>query len=212
MEDLVLGIQIAGLGCFLWFCVSILRRLFFDDQLETLFRDLDSWIPAIRDQALSKLLVEPEYDPMEGGFTPPRAMPGFSSRAAPRLLSALSRCSDPIFRGRVARAIGELGLPQGAAPLAKALEDDRHPETRRGIAEGLARLRGKIAISALIKALRQDPHPEVRQHVANLLGDLNNRDALESLTSAATGDVHPGVRAAAANAHRKLSAGLVPPK
>jgi hypothetical protein len=103
-----------------------------------------------------------------------------------------------------AQALGRIGAPTGAAPLAKALED-AGASGRLEMVEALAQLGGAPGAAALTRELTSD-RPQLRAAAARGLAGLRHEPAAERLEALRT-DYYGRVRRAAVEALAKLPSG-----
>jgi HEAT repeat protein len=93
--------------------------------------------------------------------------------AAPAL-AALLKDAEGEFRGRVATALGAVGVggPEVRPLLEGMLKDDPNPDNRTAAATALGRLKFRDAAPALREALQKDDDEQVRRSAAKALADL----------------------------------------
>ncbi len=88
---------------------------------------------------------------------------------------------------RAARALGELGLPEGIKPLLRGLSQNRNrpdgygEEIRREIVLSLSKLRATEAVGALGAELDAEEDISLKNLVAQALGEIGSADALPYL-------------------------------
>ena len=125
------------------------------------------------------------------------------AREGGALLPLIARLADqrPEVKAAAARALGEIGDPSAAGPLAKTLVTNRAGATAE-LATALERI-GRPSISPLTPAL-DHPEPEVRLVAAKTIATIGSTDAVVPLGKA-LGDPEVKVRQAAAKALRNLA-------
>jgi HEAT repeat protein len=119
--------------------------------------------------------------------------------AAIRVLENALAIEDPVARGLVIDALGEIG-DQHAVPALIALLGD--PDTREEVAEALGRLKDPRAVGPLLRVLERSDEPLlVQAAAARALGRIGDSGAWVALNEIALdSDRDRGVRAAATDA------------
>lgn len=132
-----------------------------------------SWILRLEDQRILRAPAEPVAPAPAAPARPRKGAPVPAPPTVAPDLTVLAADSDPNIRRRAALAIGRVGLPDGVAPLEKALTD-QEPPVRRTAAFGLGLIGEASAVPALTTAL-QDADPSVRGRAAEALGLIGDR-------------------------------------
>jgi cyclophilin family peptidyl-prolyl cis-trans isomerase/HEAT repeat protein len=149
------------------------------------------WILRLEDQ---RVLRDPAA-PAPAAATP--AGRRVASVPAPPVadLASLLVDADARVRRRAALAIGRVGLPAGARPLATALAADADADVRQMAAFALGLLRNPSAVTSLRTALR-DPSPLVQGRAAEALGALGDTASASAIGEVVAALVKAGAVAA----------------
>ena len=125
------------------------------------------------------------------------------ARYAPQV-QALLRDQDATVRGAAATALGRLGAPEAAEPLATLLQDATQPlEVRTAAAHSLGLLASPPTAAALIAVLQAPPDPQqavLREAAAASLGAVKSKEAVDALIALVKDDQDTVVRTLAAEA------------
>jgi vesicle coat complex subunit len=101
-------------------------------------------------------------------------------------MKTMLRSSDPYVRAEAAQDLGEMGGPEVAIPLIKALEDD-NIYVRAYAAEALGKIKQYEAVMPLIHALN-DEEEFVQTHIVQSLGELKDPKAVLPLIALLTAE------------------------
>jgi HEAT repeat protein len=138
--------------------------------------------------------------------------------AVPRLGQTATTDADVPVRAAAAAALGRIGAPDGAASLAKALQDEA-PLVRHAAAGAMGAVGDRSVAppevaqscaAALVERLK-DRHAAVRAAAAHALGRIGGPAAASALRESARGDPDESVRSAAAEALGKIQAARTKP-
>ncbi len=101
---------------------------------------------------------------------------------------------DPLVRGAIYAALGQLGDPRALPVLGRCLDEETRAELRADCARSLGEVGGPAALERLLAALEEDASALVRSRVVDALGAYRDERAVSALAALVRGGRNRSLR------------------